>query len=193
MKRTKWIVAATVGLALVGCIPSVNPFYTPKDVVFEQRLLGRWQEKDKKESPNVWTFEAGSEKDYKLTVIEDDGKTGEFSAHLFTLKHSQFLDIIPTDCKYATNNASLVDASMFPGHLLFKITEIQPELKLAVCDFDWLEKFLDKHPKALAHHTEDKQILLTASTSALQHFVLAHLATGELFKEPTVMERKLSP
>lgn len=190
MKTSKLVIAAAGGLFLAACIPSVNPFYTSKDVVFEQKLVGRWQDRESKDNPQIWTFEAGSEKSYKLTVIEDGDKTGEFSAHLFILKQTQFLDIVPTDCKYATNSSSLVEASMFPGHLLFKVVTIEPELKLATSDYDWLEKFLEKNPNALAHHLEDKRILLTASTSDLQQFILAHQGENELFKEPGVLERK---
>jgi len=191
MKTSKWVIAAAGGLFLAACIPSVNPFYTSKDIVFEQKLVGCWQDKEAKDNPQTWTFEAGPEKSYKLTVVEDGGdKSGEFSAHLFSLKQTLSLDIVPTDCKYATNIAGITEASMFPGHLLFKVAAIQPELKLAVTDYEWLEKFLEKNPNALAHHLEDKRILLTASTSELQQFILAHVGEGELFKDPGVMERK---
>jgi hypothetical protein len=82
---------------------------------------------------------------------------------------------------------------MFPGHLLFRVLAIEPELKLAACDYDWLEKYLDTHPHSLAHHKEDKRLLLTASTSELQRFMLAHLGKGELFQEPGEMVRKSAP
>ena len=52
---------------------------------------------------------------------------------------------------------------MFPGHLLFRVVQVEPELKLAVFDYDWLQNYLDKHPNSLAHHREDKSIVLTAS------------------------------
>jgi hypothetical protein len=63
-------------------------------------------------------------------------------------------------------------------------------LKVASTDFGWLEKHLTASPKALAHHVEDKRLLLTADTRALQRFVLKHLGDGELFEKPTVMVRK---
>ncbi len=34
-----------------SCIPSVNPFYTDKDIIFDNRLLGEWLEKNSKEEP----------------------------------------------------------------------------------------------------------------------------------------------
>jgi hypothetical protein len=190
MKTQNLIIVAGAAVMFCSCIPSVNPFYTDKDVVFDNRLLGEWREKDSKEEPQVWKFEKADDKAYKLTVIEKGNKEGKFSAHLFKLKDHSFLDLIPTDCNYATNQADLVGFSMFPGHLLFRVSQFEPELKLAAFDFDWLEKYLKKNPKALAHHMEDDSIVLTAGTRDLQKFVLKHLVEGELFNTPGVMVRK---
>ena len=181
---------ATLGIAalLCSCIPSVNPFYTARDVVSDPRLLGAWQEKDKADKPDVWKFEGTTNQMYQLTITEKEGKQGEFDAHLFKLKQEYFLDLIPGDCNYATNQADLVAASMFPGHLLVHVSQLDPELKLAFFDFDWLQKHLEKNPKALAHHLEDKRIVLTADTRDLQKFVLKHL--DELFEKPSEMIRR---
>lgn len=178
-------------MLLAACIPSVNPFYTDKDVIFDQRLLGEWQEKGNTNNPEAWKFEIATNNAYKLTVVEQ-GKTGEFAAHLFALRQEKFLDLIPTDCNYASNQVDLVAYSMFPGHLLVRVSDIEPELRLATFDFDWLEKYLKQNPKAVAHHTEDDRIVLTADTRDLQKFVLRHLGTNELFKESGVMVQRAS-
>jgi hypothetical protein len=115
-------------------------------------------------------------------TIDDNGKTGQFTAHLFKLEQEQFLDLIPADCNYATNQSELVAASMFPGHLLIHIAQIEPTLQMSFCDFDWLEKYLMSNPSVLEHRVEDRGILLTADTRALQKFVLQHLGTNGLFK-----------
>ena len=191
MKTRNLIASAAAALLLSGCIPSVNPFYTDKDVVFDPRLLGEWQEKESSDGPQLWKFEKGDDKAYKLTVTEKDSKRGEFNAHLFKLKQEYFLDLIPSSVEYATNQADLVAFAMYPGHLLVRISQLEPELKLAFFDFDWLKKHLEANPKALVHRVEQKDcILLTASTRDLQRFVLKHLAEGELFGTPSAMVRR---
>jgi hypothetical protein len=190
MKTRNLIAIAIAAVLLSACIPSVNPFYTNKDVVFDPRLLGEWQMKESSDEPQLWKFEKGDDKAYKLTVTEKDSKRGEFNAHLFKLKQEFFLDLIPGNCDYATNQADLVAFSMFPGHLLLRVPQLGPELKLAFCDFDWLKKHLEANPKALAHRIEQDRILLTASTRDLQRFVLRHLAAGELFQKPGELVRK---
>jgi hypothetical protein len=188
MKKRNLVLIAAVAVLLAACIPSVNPFYTDKDVVFETRLLGTWQEKDKTDEPQVWKFEEGKNKAYKLTVTEKEGKQGEFEAHLFKLKQQYFLDIVATEI--GTNIADLVTASLIPGHLLLRVPKIEPELNLAMFDFDWLDKHLKEHPKALAHHRENDRLVLTAETADLQNFVLKHLGEGELFAKGGEMIRR---
>lgn len=189
MKKRNIIAVAAMAILLAACIPSVNPFYADKDVVFDQRLLGEWQEKGNTNNPEMWKFEQTTNNAYTLTVVEN-GKTGEFSAHLFKLKQEQFLDLIPTKCDYATNQADLVAYAVFPGHLLVHVSGIEPGLKIAFFDFDWLEKYLNKNPKAIEHRVEDSGVLLTADTRDLQKFVLKHLGTNELFKDAGEMVRQ---
>jgi hypothetical protein len=188
MKKRNLIAVAGVVVLLAACIPSVNPFYTDKDVVYNQSQVGEWQEKDETNNPEMWTFEQSTNNGYKLTVVEH-GKTGEFTAHLFKLKQEQFLDLIPSKCEFATNQADLVNYSIFPGHLIARMPQVEPNLKLAFCDFDWLQKYLEKNPGALAHHMEGNGIILTADTRDLQKFVLKHVGTNELFKEYGEMVR----
>ena len=174
--------AGAAGLLLSACIPSVNPFYTDKDVIFATSLLGEWQVKDKEDEPQHWRFERGNGTDYALTVRDDEGKEGEFKATLFKLKDHQFLDLLPTECEYATNQADLVAFSMFRGHLLVHVAQMEPELRMAFFDFEWLADHLKENPKALPHGGEDG-LVLTASTRQLQRFVLRHLEEGALFSD----------
>ena len=191
MKARHILALAAVTLLLSSCIPSVHPFYSEKDVVLDARLLGEWQAKGESDDPELWKFEQGEDKCYKLTVREKDGKQGQFAARLFKLRSEFFLDITPTECELAPDQAELVGASMFAGHLLIRVLWLEPELQLAYCDYEWLEKHLKAKLKALAHHREgDERIVLTASTRDLQRFVLKHLGEGELFQKPNEMVRK---
>jgi len=190
MKTRIWIILTSLAVMLSGCIPSVNPFYTEKDLVFEPRLVGEWQEKDTTGQPEVWKFAKEGANHYKLLITDKEGKQGEFEAHLFRLKQEQFLDLKPSECHFATNQADLVAICMIPGHLLVRVSQFEPDLKLAFIDSDWLEKYLTNNPSALAYHREDKSGILTAQTADLQRFVLQHLGDGELFAKPGELVRK---
>jgi hypothetical protein len=193
MKTSHLIALATVAVLFCSCIPSVNPFYTEKDIVFDPRLLGEWQSKGKSDGTEpIWKFETTGTNAYRLTVTDKQGKQGKFNARLFKLEKNCFLDLVPANCEYATNQTDLVAASMLPGHLLVWLPQLEPGLKLALFDFDWLEKHLNKDPKALAHRTEDGRIVLTDDTRHLQRFVLKHLGEGGLFETPDEMARKVT-
>jgi len=132
MKKRNIVTVIATAALLAACIPSVHPYYMEKDVAFEPKLIGEWQEKDKTDEPEIWRFEQGKEKAYNLTVTEKDGKRGEFEAHLFKLKQDYFLDIVATDI--GTNVADLVSVSLIPGHLLLRVPAIEAELKVAMID-----------------------------------------------------------
>lgn len=189
--KMRFLIAVTITAALLSaCLPSVNPFYTEKDVVFDSDLVGEWRIEGETKPSGIWKIEKTDSKAYKLTTTEPDGKQGEFAVHLFKLEKDCFLDMVPSDCTYGPKQTDNVAAAMFPGHLLLRVTLRASQLKVASTDFVWLEKHLTANPKALAHHVADKRLLLTADTRALQRFVLKHLGDGELFEKPTVMVRK---
>ena len=180
MKKFLLPLLAIVAL-IAACVPSVNPFYTDKDVVTDARFAGTWVEDEDKDSPASWKFETATNNSYAVALTEDKGKTGKFEGHLFKLSAEFFLDLTPTECDYATNQAGTVGTAMIPGHLLLRVKFTEKNLSLAFCDPDWVKTFLEKNPTAIAHRKVDGSIILTAETAVLQKFVLKHLGEGELF------------
>lgn len=189
MKLRNIILATALVIGFTACIPSVKPFYTPKDVVFEPRLVGEWHDA-KEPSEEGWKFEPAGTNRYKLTVTEKHEKKGEFIATLFKLKEHHFIDLVPSKCEFAENQADIVGYSLVPGHLLVRVTQLEPKLEIAFVDFDKLAKLLKAHPKALAHHEEEDRIVLTADTAALQKFVLKHMESGDFFGDKAALQRK---
>jgi hypothetical protein len=192
MKKRYAIALAVSVLALTACIPSLHPFYLEKDIVFDQRLVGEWVEKDKQEKPQTWRFEKGDTNAYRLLITESDGKSGEFDTHLFKLKEGLFLDLTPREVNFATNQSDLVAMCLIQGHMLVRVPRLEPSLQLAFIDSDWLEKYLEENPESLAHHKEGDRPVLIAPTTELQDFVLRHLGEGELFQKPGEMVKRAS-
>ena len=179
------------GLACIvsGCLTiSIYPFYAEKDVVFEPGLIGHWTKPtDAKEK---WTFERKGEQGYELTY--DDGKTSHtMDAHLFKIKDQLFLDLfnpkVPED----------LTPPAVPTHMLLRVFQTKPTLRMAGMDYDWLSKVLEKSPDAIRHHLlvsddkdKDGQIVLTADTAELQKFILKHLKTEEAWKDPFELQQQ---
>ncbi len=171
MKKLNHVTFVIAALMLAGCVPSLNPLYTEKDVIYDSDLVGVWQSADEKEK-GLWTFEKGEGLDYKLVLTEDD-KSSPFVAHLLQLGKHRFLDLCPDKSSVkAGKTGFLYDVALIPGHLFFKVAQIKPTLQVAILDVDWLDKLLKANPKALAHQEmEGGGMVLTATTKALQEFV----------------------
>ena len=187
----KILLSAFAVMALVAaCVPSVNPFYTDKDVVTDPRLAGAWYEDEDKDNPATWKFESTTNNAYAVTFTEEKDKTGNLEGHLFKLGQDFFLDLTPMECNYATNQASLVGMAMIPGHLLLRVMFNEKKLNLAFCNPDWTKKYLEKNPAAVAHRVVDDSVIFTAETVALQKFVMKHLGKDELFSAGTDYRRQ---
>jgi hypothetical protein len=189
MKRIALLLAVAFALIVAGCVPSLNPLYTEKDLIFEPALVGVWAESD--DAKETWAFEKSGDKGYKL-VYAADGKAGEFDARLLKLGDTMFLDLYPDDVGLKEiNRNDFYKAHLIPAHTFAKVTQIEPVLQMAFFNPDWLNKLLETDPKAIQHQklSEDR-IVLTASTKELQKFVLKHADTKDAFgDEPSKLKR----
>jgi hypothetical protein len=179
MNIRSWIAVAAIAALVVACIPSVYPYYTAKDVSFDPVLLGEWIEDDEHW---VFTRHPRKEEAYQLRFTDGDG-TDELTATLFTLGEHRFLDVIPDDVELDDNHSVLVAGSVFVGHLVLHVAAIEPRLRMALVEVDWLEDFIEENPKVLSHVVHDDRILLTGQTRELQRFLRKHVDGGELFAD----------
>jgi len=179
MKKTLPLLLVMALMLTSACIPCLHPLYLDKDLIFDPALIGTWSEKDSKET---WQFTKVDDETYRLVYTNNEGRVGTFRAHLLKLGKERFLDIYPEGTKEKLNE--LYDLLRLPAHTFFHVPEIQPELKMSCMEGDWLKNFLKKNPDAIRHEIiEDDLVVLTASTSELQAFILAHLEDEGAFSD----------
>ena len=185
-KSAKWPLLGFL-LLLAGCVPSLHPLYTDQDVIFDQSALGVWAEDDSKET---WALNRGGKKEYKLVHTDEDGKKGEFIAHLLKVEGRMFLDLYPVEPELREND--FYRDHLLRVHTFAAVLQIEPALRITYLDPDWLKKFLDKQPSALRHEKINDEVVITASPKELQKFLLTHLKTDGAFSEPSELKRKKS-
>ena len=185
MKTTKELTILLLSAAAVilgGCVTtSVYPFYGEKDVVFEPALLGHWT---KPQHPDErWTFERDNGDGYRVACVSE-GKTNAGEAHLFKLASQTFLDLSAPTWKED------IQPQPVPSHILARVTQIKPTIKMSELSYEWLGQLLATNPAALRHlviktgdKPEDRRIVLTADTPELQRFVVRHIKTEGAWKE----------
>lgn len=185
IKFLKFPAAGAILSVLAGCIVlSVYPFYTPKDLIFDPGLTGRWV---KAASTNeFWQFADTGGKFYMLTTADNQDTNG-FEAHLFRLKQYHFLDLL------TTNRGEF----QMPVHLISKVTRTDTNLSLQFLDYGWLTGLLETNPAVLRHiivpekpddTNSGNMLYLTAETKDLQKFLLKHAEDPNAFNSNSAVE-----
>lgn len=180
------ILSIAMFVILCGCVPSLQPFYTAKDVLFDPALAGTFMQ-DKA----VWTFAKAEEKAYKL-VIRDDGNSSTFAAHLFQLGEVKYIDLYPSkdsldDCQ----REDFFRASVVPGHLVLKVVALDATtLKLQVMDQDGLKERLKAKGSVPHAWIEDDRLVFTGSTEQMQGFLREISSDAKAWGNPAEFKKK---
>ncbi len=182
----KKILTVIAGLSvIVGCVPSLHPLYTDKDLVFDKALIGTWQDDDKE---STWTFSQSGDKEYNL-VYTEDGKKGEFTVHLLKLKDRMFIDFYPAEQEELNG---FYASHFVPAHSFMLVKQIEPVLQMACLNPNKLKDIIQKDPKAVKHEklgSGDDKDIFTAPTDELQAFIMKNIDTPEFFADPSSLKK----
>ena len=187
MKQRALTLVMTATALVTGCVPTLNPLYTEQDLIFDAALVGLWRDVDS--DGETWSFEQAGEDSYYLVYTDDDGKRGEFQAHLVRIEGTMFLDLYPEEPELAVSD--FYRLHLVPAHSFMLVESIEPELRMRLMDLRWLEEHLEQHPDAIAHAEVADRIVITASTEALQRFVIEHVETEGAFSDASTMSREI--
>ncbi len=177
----KILVAFGIASALTACAPSLHPFFTERDVVFNEALLGVWID----DSGEVCKFTKSGDDHYELLIMDE--KPVRFEARLIELGGVTFLDLYP---KPLGNESDLYPESFVPAHRLARVTIGTDSFSIAMMDGSWLKRLSDRNQLDLKHERiNDEMIALTAPTRELQAFALKHANNEEAFGDVAVLHR----
>lgn len=180
------LILVLVFIMITGCIRSLHPIYTERDIVFEPSLIGRWDD----DGEAVWSFSKGAGNSYKLVITDDEGNRDPFVAYLVMIEERLFIDLLPEPQDSEEQKVSdFYEFHFLPVHTFYYVKQIEPAFQMSAPDPDWLEKFLAEQPDAIQHEKIDNKIFLTAPTKDLQAFLIKHLHDEAAFGEPSNMKR----
>ncbi|MBI4243284.1 MAG: hypothetical protein HY606_04260 [Planctomycetes bacterium] len=194
MQTAKILVIFGIMLLIAGCVPSLHPLFTEKDLVFEPALLGTWGEEGSKET---WTFQKSVDNTYDLiitekrTILGSEVIANKFNAYLVKLDKLLFLDIYPKEPEI---EGDFYKFHLIPAHTFSKVWIEDDVLHLGMLDHDWLKKMIDNKKVNISYERlgdePSPMIVLTASTKALQEFVLKYAEDAEAFPMGEVHRQK---
>jgi len=195
-RRGRWamgMVLVVAGVAAAGCddsgnpfVVSLQPFYTKVDLEADPGLTGTWRDK---EGDVSFTFEAGTEKEYKLVVKETDGEretSSEFEAHLMRLGGSWFIDFFP---KNNSGEDEFYRVHFVRGHSIARVELGQDSMQLAFLSASWLNARIDEKSIDTPHEKADESLLLTGTTEEVQELAYFYANDEKAFADPLSLER----
>ncbi|MCI5125623.1 MAG: hypothetical protein D3925_14400 [Candidatus Electrothrix sp. AR5] len=172
------IIGFFVAIMLSGCIVSLHPLYTKKDIIFEPDLVGQWTEGEGK---GKWEFQKIWNKRYKLVHTDKDGEEGRFLAVLLKVKGHMFLDLRPLapkedlrplspeedtltmnleelreymqplDLEEDLKLNSLYKWHLLPAHTFYHVKQITPALQFRALNPTGFMALLDKNPEEIRY------------------------------------------
>jgi len=179
MAAASVLVAVGIAVMAAGCIPSLHPLYTEKDLVFDPSIVGVWAEKDADASRDSWEFKKAGEKGYEL-VVKEEGVAAKFDAHLVKLGEYRFLDTYPAE-KAGEPEHELYSLHTLPAHLFWKMWMREDVLYLALLDPDWIDKKMEQDKLEVKHEEVEGTPVLTAQRKELQKFILKAVEDPKAF------------
>jgi hypothetical protein len=177
----KIFVVFWAALSFTACAPSLHPFFTDEDVVFNEALLGVWTN----DSGEKCEFTKSGDNYYKLLVM--DKEPTRFEARLIELGGATFLDLYPNPL---SKEIDLYPSNFVPAHTIARVTIGEDSISIAMMNGDWLKQLSDRNQLDLAHERlDDEMVALTAPTRELRAFALKHADSKEAFCEAEVFHR----
>jgi hypothetical protein len=181
MRQNLALTLLLVLFALSGCVRSLAPLFTEKEMVFEPKLVGTWNVG----TDDDWTFSRHGERGYTLSIFQQSysptlmgnavrGDTAAFDAILGRLDDELFLDLSPitNDRAAVCKKNDFFNWHFAPAHSMFRVRFVHDSLRLTMLDSRWMEKLIDEKKLTIAHYQKKGDgIILTASTEELQSFV----------------------
>ncbi len=178
--KVKGILLVLGVVFIAGCVPSLHELYTKKTLVYDDGLVGKFQEDEQ-----VWEFVGDAEhKSYAITITEEEDKKSKLTGHLVEAGGVRFFDFYPAK-DAELEGGDWLKFHIIPVHLFFKVDKTAGGFSLAAVNPDKVDKLLKEKPAMVKHErVEDGRVVLTDTPENLQKFLLEGVKIEDFFGDP---------
>jgi len=197
MKRIKVsVILFAVVLCLAGCLTTLHPIFTAKDLITDPRLIGNWEKaKDKSKviyrQPNANELnnlspalqsEAG-----KIYMLDEKDEQGDirstYYAFMVKLGKYYYMDYYPASEKERQSADNFFAAHYIPMHSIYRIEfKNNNSFDVRRLDGGYLEKLIKNKQIRIRHEVmEDGGIFITAPTEELQQYLIKYSDVPEAY------------
>ena len=197
MKKILLLTGLFLGLVLLnGCLTTLHPIFTEKDLVFDPRLAGNWK-KSKDSSTALYrqantgdleglspALKRNAARIYIREEKDSRGRTKSTSyAFMVKLGKYYYMDFYPADLKTTELAVEFFAVHYVPMHSIYRIKFAgNYSFDIQQLDAGYLEKLIRNKQVRLKHEvTDDGNYLITAPTAELQQYLIKYSDTPEAY------------
>jgi hypothetical protein len=205
MKKT--IIAALLVViisTLSGCLATLHPLFTEKDLVFDPRLLGSWKTPD---NNDVLVFEKGTSRNFSalpapmqaladkayLLTIKEKGNVPETKLYAFLSRigNSLYLDYYPAENSYQQQYEDFYKQHFIKMHTFERIRfHNDQSFETSQFDHNYLKALIAKKQIRIQHEIRtDGSYVITAPTEELQQYVLKYGDVKEAYENTSTFNK----
>ena len=179
-------------LFLTGCLTTLHPIFTEKELVYESRLVGNWDKNtnDKKEGRALITNLATEhsielpgnvssikQKGYLVSYLDKNGHvTDRYIAFLARIGKHLYFDYYPTEDGLGKKIDDFYSQHLVKMHTSYRV-DILPNgsFQLNQLDEGYLNSLINDNKIRIRHElNSDGDIVITAPTAELQQYLIKY-------------------
>lgn len=188
MKKHFLIVVILVLVAtLSGCLSTLHPLFTEKDLVYDTRLLGTWRAGN---GDDTAVFERGSPALFKelpaalqklagrayYVTLKKDNRYSRYHAFLCRIGKELYLDYYPAETPRQKLYDGFYKSHFIKMHSFYRV-RFKDDRSFEIGQFDqgYLRNLIDKKQIRIQYEVRfDESYLITAPTEELQQYVIKY-------------------
>jgi len=192
MKKVSIILGfAFLIIFLSGCLTTLHPIFTEKDLAYDPKLIGTWKTENQDNKGQVVITNLASEssvelpgnissikqKGYFISYQNGPGETSKrYIAFLARIGKHLYFDYYPADRKEDEKIDEFFGAHLVKMHTSYRVEILNDgSFELIQLDESYVTKLIDEKKIRISHETDaDDNTVITASTQELQQYLLKY-------------------
>jgi len=176
---------------LSGCLTTLHPIFTEKDLAYDPKLIGTWKTENQDNKGQVVITNLASEssvelpdnissikqKGYFISYQNGPGETSKrYIAFLARIGKHLYFDYYPADRKEDEKIDEFFGAHLVKMHTSYRVEILNDgSFELSQLDESYVTKLIDEKKIRISHETDaDDNTVITASTQELQQYLLKY-------------------
>ncbi|TMI65453.1 MAG: hypothetical protein E6H07_05915 [Bacteroidetes bacterium] len=192
MKKVAIILGFTfLIIFLSGCLNTLHPIFTEKDLAYDPKLIGTWKIENQGNKGSAvisnlttessldipGTISSIKQKGYFISYRDENGKVSEqYIAFLARIGKHLYFDYYPADKKEDRKIDEFFGVHLVKMHTSYRVEILNDgSFELSQLDGSYVKNLIDEKKIRISHETDaDDNITITASTKELQQYLLKY-------------------